>query len=146
LALLGHNNYPMSKTLPFLGLQQPVTRAKQAQHGCHVPQKSSILPWWRPDQLSQRPICKGLIPISYGLCQNVLMRASLFFSAQGLVTNPVLPLPSQRPSDGLFSPMEVRTNHLPMCTDPLVPVRRVWSCTSKATPSRGSSVQDIIAM
>jgi hypothetical protein len=56
----------------------------------------------------------------------------------------VLPLPSQRPSDGLFSPMEVRTSHLPMCTDPLVPVRRAWSCTSKATPSRGSSVQDII--
>ena len=23
---------------------------------------------------------------------------------------------SQQPSDGLFSPMEVRTNHLPMCT------------------------------
>jgi hypothetical protein len=76
----------MSKTLPFLGLQQPVTRAKQAQHGCHVPQKSSILPWWRPDQLSQRPICKGLIPIGYGLCQNVLMRASFFFSVYGLVT------------------------------------------------------------
>ena len=30
----------------------------------------------------------------------------------------VLPLPSQRPSDGLFSPMEVRANHLPMCTRP----------------------------
>jgi hypothetical protein len=60
--------------------------------------------------------------------------------------NSVLPLPSQRPSDGLFSPMEVRTNHLPMCTDPLVPVRRAWSCTSKATPSRGSLVLDIIAM
>jgi hypothetical protein len=73
--------------------------------------------------------------------KNVLMRASLFFSVHGLVTNPVLPLPSQRPSNGLFSPMEVRTNHLPMCTDPLVPVRRAWSCTSKATPSRGSSVQ-----
>jgi hypothetical protein len=25
---------------------------------------------------------------------------------------------SQQPSDGLFSPMEVRTNHLPMCTGP----------------------------
>jgi hypothetical protein len=73
------------------------------------------------------------------------MRASLFFSVHGLIINPVLPLPSQRPSDGLFNPMEVRTDHLPMCTDPLVPVRRAWSCTSKATPSRGSSVQDIIA-
>jgi hypothetical protein len=25
---------------------------------------------------------------------------------------------SQQPSDGLFSPMKVRTNHLPMCTGP----------------------------
>ena len=25
---------------------------------------------------------------------------------------------SQQPSDGLFSPMKVRTNHLPMCTNP----------------------------
>jgi hypothetical protein len=25
---------------------------------------------------------------------------------------------SQQPSDGLFSPIEVRTNHLPMCTGP----------------------------
>jgi hypothetical protein len=24
----------------------------------------------------------------------------------------------QQPSDGIFSPMEVQTNHLPMCTDP----------------------------
>jgi hypothetical protein len=34
----------------------------------------------------------------------------------------VLSLPlmrSQQPSDGLFSPMEVQTNHLPMCTSPL---------------------------
>jgi hypothetical protein len=27
--------------------------------------------------------------------------------------------------------MEVRANHIPMCTGPLAPVRRVWSCTSK---------------
>ena len=51
--------------------------------------------------------------------------------------NPVLHLPSQRPSDGLFSPMEVRTDHLPMCTDPLVPVRRAWSCTSKGYALQG---------
>jgi hypothetical protein len=60
--------------------------------------------------------------------------------------NVVLPLPSQQPSDGLFNPMEVRTNHMHMCTDPLVPIRRVWSCTSKTTPSMGSSVLGIIAM
>jgi hypothetical protein len=36
-------------------------------------------------------------------------------------SNTVLSLPlmgSQQPSDGLFSPMEVRTNHLPMCICP----------------------------
>jgi hypothetical protein len=73
------------------------------------------------------------------------MRAFFFSSEYGLVINPILPLQSQRPSDGLFSPMEVRTDHLPMCTDPLAPVRRAWSCTSKATPSRGLSVQNIMA-
>jgi hypothetical protein len=68
---------------------------------------------------------------------NVLVRASFFSSVHGLVTNLVLPLPSQRPSHGLFSPMEVRTDHLPMCTDPLVPVRRAWSCTSKSYALQG---------
>jgi hypothetical protein len=39
LALLGHNNHPMSKTLPLLGLQQPVTRAKEAQHAATCSRK-----------------------------------------------------------------------------------------------------------
>jgi hypothetical protein len=33
-----------------------------------------------------RPICKGADPHRPGLCHNVLMRASFFFSVQGLVT------------------------------------------------------------
>ena len=146
LAPLGHNNHLMSKTLPLLGLLQPATRAKETPTRCHMLQKSSKLPGWRPDQPSQRPICKGLIPIGHDLCQNVLMRASFFFSVQGLVTTLSFLCHPNIHLMGSSTPMEVRANHLPMCTDPLVPVRRVWSCTSKATPSRGSSVQDIIAM
>jgi hypothetical protein len=89
-------------------------------------------------------ICQGLFPTN--LCQRRPDEGVLLLSVRGLITNPVLHLPSQRPSDGLFSPMEVRTDHLPMCTDPLVPVRRAWSCTLKATPSRGPLVQNIMAM
>jgi hypothetical protein len=113
---------------------------------CHMLQKSSSLPWVASNPSRSTSHLQGADPHGSNPCQNVLMRASFFFSMQGLVTNSVLPLPSQQPSDGLFSPMEVRANHLPMCTDPLVPVRRAWSCTSKTTPSMGSSVLDIIAM
>jgi hypothetical protein len=145
LALFGHNHHPRSRRWPLLGLLQPATRAKQAQHTATCSRK-------RPAALVASCPSKAIVPSARGdphrsnLCQNVLMRASFFFFVQGLVTMSVLPLPSQQPSDGLFSPMEVRTNHLPMCTDPLVPVRRAWSCTSKTTPSMGSSVLDIIAM
>jgi hypothetical protein len=145
LALLGHDNHQMSKTLPLLGLQQHVTRAKQAYQGCHVPWKSSNISGGVLSIMVHVHL-PGADPHKTRSMPNVLMRASLFFSVHGLVISPVLHLPSQRPSDGLFSPMEVRTDHLPMCTDPLVPVRRAWSCTSKATPSRGSSVLDIITM
>ena len=63
LALLGHNHHPLSKTLPLLGLLQPAKRALRSPARYHMLQKSSKLPWWRPDHQSQRPICKGLIPI-----------------------------------------------------------------------------------
>jgi hypothetical protein len=146
LALLGHNHHPNE-------LRRCPPGAPATCHTCQrspstLPHAPEIvqLPWWRPVHQGQRPSAKGLIPIGQVSAKNVLMRASFFFYVQGLVINSVLPLPSQRPSDGLFSPMEVRTDHLPMCTDPLVPVRRAWSCTSKTTPSRGSSVLDIIAM
>jgi hypothetical protein len=56
-----------------------------------------------------------------GLSQSVLDGTSFFFSGAKAQSSTVLSLPlmgSQQPSDGLFSPMEVRTNHLPMCTGP----------------------------
>jgi len=121
----------------------------------HVPNKpneAATCPGSRPTSLVascpswSTSIYQGLIPISHNLCQKRPDEGVLLLSVRGLIISPVLHLPSQRPSDGLFSPMEVRTNHLPMCTDPLVPVRRAWSCTSKATPSRGSLVQNIMAM
>jgi hypothetical protein len=112
---------------------------------CYLLQKRPTSPGWRPIHLGQRPICKGLIPMVKSLPKRPDEGVLLLLCARAR-HNSVLPLPSQQPPDGLFSPMEVRANHLPMCTDPLVPVRRAWSCTSKTTPSRGSSVLDIIAM
>jgi hypothetical protein len=56
-----------------------------------------------------------------GLSQSVPGGTSFFFSCAKAHPITVLSLPlmgSQQPSDGLFSPMEVRTNHLSMCTGP----------------------------
>jgi hypothetical protein len=53
------------------------------------------------------------------LSQSVSGGTSFFFSCAKALPITILSLPlmgSQQPSDGLFSPMEVRTNHLPMCT------------------------------
>jgi hypothetical protein len=50
------------------------------------------------------------------------MKTSSFFSRAKARSIIVLSLPlmrSQQPYDGLFSPMEVQTNHLPMRTGPL---------------------------
>jgi hypothetical protein len=61
-------------------------------------------------------------PPRVGLSQGVLDENVFFFSRAKARPITVLSLPlmrSQQPSDGLFSPMEVRTNHLPMCTGPL---------------------------
>jgi hypothetical protein len=121
----------------------------------HVPNKPSTLPHApeivQPVLVASCPSkpsshLQGLIPPRSNLCHSVLVRASFCLLHARAHHDVVLPLPSQQPSDGLFSPMEVRANHLPMCTGPLVPVRRVWSCTSKTTPSMGSSVLEIIAM
>jgi hypothetical protein len=49
------------------------------------------------------------------------MKTSFFFSRANARSVTVLSPPlmrSQQPSDGLFSPMEVRTDHIPMCTGP----------------------------
>jgi len=56
-----------------------------------------------------------------GLSQSVLGGTSLFFLCTKAHPITILSLPlmgSQQPSGGLFSPMEVQTNHLPMCTGP----------------------------
>jgi hypothetical protein len=145
LALLGHDKHQMSGTLPLLGLQHHATRAKLANQSCHVPWKSSNHHWWRPVHHGPRHL-PGADPHKPRSMPKRPDKGVPLLSVHGLIISPVLRLPSQRPSDGLFSPMEVRSDHLPMCTDPLVPVRRAWSCTSKATPSRGSSVQNIMAM
>jgi hypothetical protein len=145
LALSGHHQHPEGKTLaPWGSCNLP-----------HVPNKPSTLPS-APENvqpvlggvLSIKAIIPsaGVIPPRSNLCQSVLVRASFCLLHARAHHDVVLPLPSQQPSDGLFSPMEVRANHLPMCTGPLVPVRRAWSCTSKTTPSMGSSVLEIIAM
>jgi hypothetical protein len=55
------------------------------------------------------------------LSQSVPDGTSFFFLGAKAQSSTVLSLPlmgSRQPSDGLFSPMEVRTNHLPMCTGP----------------------------
>jgi hypothetical protein len=145
LALSGHNHHPVSQTLAPLGLLQPAHVCQKAQHTAICSRRRPTSPGWRPIHLGQRPICKGLIPMVKSLPKRPDEGVLLLLHARAR-HNSVLPLPSQQPSDGLFSPMEVRANHLPMCTDPLVPVRRAWSCTSKTTPSMGSSVLDIIAM
>jgi hypothetical protein len=56
-----------------------------------------------------------------GLSQSVLDETSFFFSRAKARPITILSLPlmgSQKPSNGLFIPMEVRPNHLPMCTGP----------------------------
>jgi hypothetical protein len=84
LALSGHNHHPRSKTLAPLGLLQPAMCAKQAQHTAICSRK-------RPATLGGVLSIKAIIPSAgadphrSNLCQNVLMRASFFFSMQGLV-------------------------------------------------------------
>jgi hypothetical protein len=145
LALSGHHQHPEGRTLAPLGLLQPATRAKQAEHTATCSRNRPACPGWRPVHQSHPP-STGADPHRSNLCHSVLVRASFCLLHARAHHDVVLSLPSQQPSDGLFSPMEVQANHLPMCTDPLVPVRRVWSCTSKTTPSMGSLVLDIIAM
>ena len=61
-------------------------------------------------------ICQGLIPISHDQCQKRPDEGvPPPLCAWAHHKNPVLHLPSQRPSDGLFSPMEVRTDHPSPC-------------------------------
>jgi hypothetical protein len=88
---------------------------------CHTLEVTS---WLLDDVLGHQ---KGHVPPAVGqppwaglsqgvLDENVLL---LLLCKGSPITVLSLPLMgSQQPSDGLFSPMEVRTNHLPMCTGP----------------------------
>jgi hypothetical protein len=89
---------------------------------CHTLEVTS---WLLDDVLGHQ---KGHVPPVVGqppwvgLSQGVLdENVLLLLSCKGSTNHcPVSDLMgSQQPSDGLFSPMEVRTNHLPMCTGPL---------------------------
>jgi hypothetical protein len=145
LALFGQAQHPDNHTLAPLGLLQAATRAKRPQHPATRSRQRPALSGGVLSIKGKRSICSGYFPLGRALPKcpgwNVLLPSRAMAHL-----NVVLSLPSQQPSDGLFSPMEVRANHIPMCTGPLVPVRRVWSCTSKTTPSMGSSVLRIIAM
>ena len=131
--------------LAFLGLLQASTHAKWPQHTAtcsrqHPSPSGDILSIKR-----KRPICSGWFPLGRALPRypGGTSFCLLYSKAHH---NIVLSLPSQQPSDGIFSPMEVWANRIPMCISPLVPVCRVWSYTSKTTPSMGSSVLGIIAI
>jgi hypothetical protein len=66
------------------------------------------------------PLAVGQPPRA-GISQGVLDENVLLLLRTNARSITVLSLPlmrSQQPSDGLFSPMEVRTDHLPMCTGP----------------------------
>jgi hypothetical protein len=86
LALSGHNQHPVSQTLAPLGLLQPAMCARQAQHTAICSRKRPTSPGWRPDPSRSTSHLQGADPHGSNLCQNVLMRASFFFSVQGLVT------------------------------------------------------------
>jgi hypothetical protein len=86
LALLGQNHHPATQTLAPLGLLQPAESAKQAHHAALCSKKRPTSPGWRPIFLRSTSHLQGADPHRLGLCQNVLMRASFFFSVQGLVT------------------------------------------------------------
>jgi hypothetical protein len=131
LALSGHNDHPVSQTLAPLGLLQPAMCANPAQHTNPSRSMSHL---------------QGADPHRSNLCQNALMRASFFFFVQGLVTTMSCLCHPSNHLMGSSAPWRSELIISPCAPDPLVPVRRAWSCTSKTTPSMGSLVLDIIAM
>jgi hypothetical protein len=88
---------------------------------CHTQEVTS---WLLDDVLGHQkghvPPVVGQTP-GLGSTKESWMKTSSFFSYAKARPITLMSLPlmgSQQPSDGLFSPMEVRTNHLPMCTGP----------------------------
>jgi hypothetical protein len=87
LAPLGQNHHPVSQTLAPLGLLQPAMCAQKAQHTAICSRKRPASPWVASYPSRSTSHLPGADPHRLGLCQNVLMRASFFFSMQGLVIN-----------------------------------------------------------
>jgi hypothetical protein len=110
-----------SQTLSLPGILQDATRASRPVKLPHAQgdiKASWVMSW---SSKGNAPSEKGQPPW-VGLSQSFLDETSFFFSCATAQPIIVLSLPlmgSQQPSDGLFSPMEVRANHLPMCTDPI---------------------------
>jgi len=72
-------------------------------------------------QKGQVPLVVGQPP-GPGSTKASWMKTSSFFSrakARPIIVFSLCLKRSQQPSDGIFSPMEVRNNYLPMCTGPL---------------------------
>jgi hypothetical protein len=99
---------------------------------CHMCQNAlsrrhtlEVMSWLLEDVLGHQkahvPPIVGQPP-ELGSAKASWMKTSSFFSCAKAQPIIVLSLPlirTQQPSDGLFNPMEVRTNHVPMCTGPL---------------------------
>jgi hypothetical protein len=136
-----------SQTLALLGLLQAATRAShpiKLPHAQGDVKASWVMSW---SSKGNAPSKKGQPPWA-GLSQSVLGGTYFLFSCARAQPITVLSFPlmgSQQPSDGLFSPMEIQANHLPMCTGP------TGTCPSgmvsqKIFPSMGSLITGIIAM
>jgi hypothetical protein len=75
----------------------------------------------RPGQQRNAFHLQWVNPLGLGSAKASWMKMSFLFSHANARSITVLSLPlmrSQQPYDGLFSPIEVRTDHLPMCTSP----------------------------
>ena len=137
-----------SQTLALPGLLQVSTCAIHPIKLLHAQGdiKASWVTSW--SSKGNAPFEKGQPPWPR-LSQSVLDGTSFFFSGAKAQSSTIMSLPlmgSQQPSDGLFSPMEVRTNHLPMCTGPRGTCPSGMILHIKTTPSTGSLVIGIIAM
>jgi hypothetical protein len=119
LGLFGASAASRSQTLTLFGLFQTATCANNPVH----------LPYAHDDVTSllatswviwgQHSTTNWVNPPRPGSAKVPLMEHPLLLWCKTSVKHCPVSAPlmgSQQPSDGLFSPMEVRTNHLPMCT------------------------------
>ena len=132
LALSRENVASWSKTLALLGPLKAPTRAK---HAITASQNSHIIAWHHKRSWvmswafqGQHSYGEGSSPLDKTL-PRCLSGTSSSSSMQTSMSC-LYPLSrSQHPSSGLFSPMEVRTDHIPMCTCP------IWYLSVKYDPA-----------